>query len=172
MSPKQHDLVNKKHAQKYLNSCPASLCEMLLKLADAIPPDCFDFQNADKDGVDGVSKFVGKKLPGDFTMKTIAQNKAWELPVAEVKAKLKAGVPVGVYLNPTNTPAHGWLVDSIQPNAAGEDEIRLVSKASELGNGEGNQTVTMTVTAAAAANMKWSDPVYLEKLAVPNVGNS
>ncbi len=171
MNPKQRHLIENEHAQKYLNSCPASLCEMLLKLADAIPSNCFDFQSADQNGVDGVSKFVGKKLPGDLTMKRLVPSKDWELPIAGIKAKLAAGVPVGVYLNPGNKPAHGWLVDEIRQNAAGDDEIVLISKPSELGNGEGKQTITMTVTAAAASNMKWSDPVFLESIAPSNGGN-
>lgn len=164
MTPQQRELIDHQHAQKYQDSCAASVCEMLLKLAAAIPPDSCDLQDAYPNGVDGVSKFVGTVLPGDHTIKALPQRHAWEFPLAAVKTKLNAGIPVAIFLNPAHAPAHGWLVDDIRQNSAGEEEILLVSKYSERGSGEGKITATKAITVGDAATMKWSDPVYLEKL--------
>lgn len=38
MTHAQRDLVGNKRRQKYLNSCPASVCDMLLNLADKFCP--------------------------------------------------------------------------------------------------------------------------------------
>src|SRR5471030_290239 len=110
MTPAQRELIDHQHAQKHLNSSPASLCEMLLKLAGAIPVDCSEYQDADPDGKGGVGKLVGKKLPQGYAFKKIPQQHPWEFPAAAIKAKLAANIPVGVYLNPDHQRAHGWLV--------------------------------------------------------------
>lgn len=107
MTPDQRDIVDTKHAQKYLSSCPASLCEMLLKFEGAIPLDSSQFQDADPSGSEGVSKFLNMKLADEYTLRRIAQAKPWEFPMADIKAKLAAKIPVGVYLNPAAAPAHG-----------------------------------------------------------------
>jgi len=169
MMPAHRNLVDTKHAQKYRMSCPASLCEMLLKFEGAIPDDTTTYQDADPTGGNGFSKFVDKRLPKNLTMRRIKQAKDWEFPEKEVRAKLAAGTSVGVFLNIPGE-VHGWIVDKIAPNGAGEDEIHLVSKYSEDGKGLGKQTAMKMVKLADAPNLKWSDAVYLESLPAPPKG--
>lgn len=139
---------------------------MLLKLEGAIPLDSSQFQDADPHGRDGVSKFLNLKLSDVHTLSRITQGKPWEFPMAEVKAKLAANIQVGVYLNPANSPAHGWLVDEIRTNAEGAEEIVLVSKYSENGQGSGKITAVKIVL-ASDRTLRWSDPIYADKWVAP-----
>lgn len=144
-------------------SCPASLCELLLKLEGALPKDSTLLQDADPSGGAGFSNFLGKPLAGGYTMRRLAQTVPWEFPLVSIRATLAANVPLGIFLN-TPGRVHGWIVDAIRVNAAGEEEIHLVSKYSEDGNGSGRLTATDTIKVKDAGNHKWSDAVFLEKL--------
>lgn len=146
-------------------SCPASLCEMLLKFEGALPKDSTVLQDADPGGGGGFSNFLGKPLAGGHTLRRIAQLNAWEFPLATIRQKLAANVPVGIFLNIPGR-VHGWLIDGIRANAGREEEIHLVSKYSEDGSGCGRKTVTETIKLKDATNHRWSDAVFLEKLPV------
>lgn len=167
MTPAQRELVDKDQYQKYLSSCPASLCEMLLKFEGAIPKDSVQLQDADPGGQDGFKNFVDQLLPNNFTMRKLPQSTAWEFPLADVRAKLAMGVPIGIFLNIPGQ-VHGWLIDKIAANAAGEEELHLLSKPSESGKGEGKLTVSKTITLVDVPKYKWSDAVFIEKLPLPS----
>jgi hypothetical protein len=162
MTPAQRSIIDQ-HAQIFPTSCPGSLLEMLLKVVGAIPPDCFDFQRADPTGMLGLGPYSGARLPGDYTLRRIAQGVPWEFPLAGIKAKLNDGVVVGIFENPPGG-AHGWVIDEIRINGAGVEEIVLTTKPSEMRHGEGKITVSRAMSVPDAANLRWSDPVFVEKL--------
>jgi hypothetical protein len=56
----------------------------------------------------------------------------------KIRDELAAGRSVGVYLPGDNGVAHGWVVVDVEA-----DQLVLLSKCSELGGGEGANTVEM-----------------------------
>jgi hypothetical protein len=163
MTPEDHDIIDKKHAQKHFNSCPTSMVEMLLKLKRAVPDTYSELQDDDPTGKEGVGHLVNAKLAGNWTARRIPAGD-WEFPLVDIKAKLAAGEPVGIVENPENAYAHGWIVTAVKTNAAGEEEVHLKSKYSEDGSGSGKKSVPMVVKAAELSKHRWSDPLYLEQI--------
>jgi hypothetical protein len=163
MNPEDHDIIDNKHAQMHLNSCPTSMVEMLLKLKRVVPDAYSELQDDDPTGQKGVGHLVNAKLQGNWIVRRILAGD-WEFPLADIKAKLAAGEPVGIVENPANAHAHGWIVTAVKTNAAGEEEVHLKSKYSEDGSGSGKKSVTMVVRAAELSKHRWSDPLYLEQI--------
>ncbi len=163
MTPGQRKQIDDEHRQKYLDSCPGSTIEMLLKLNRAVPPDFYQYQDADPNGLIGVGNYVDQKLEGDWRLRRIPQAAAWAFPLPETKAKLAAGQVVAIFDNPAGRRAHGWLVDEIRPGPAGEDEVVLRSKYSEDGSGKGKSTAVDCIKISDLSKHRWSDPIFLEK---------
>lgn len=90
MTPEDHDIIDKKHAQKHFNSCPTSMVEMLLKLKRAVPDTYSELQDDDPTGKEGVGHLVNAKLAGNWTARRIPAGD-WEFPLVDIKAKLAAG---------------------------------------------------------------------------------
>lgn len=162
MNDKQRKQVEDDHRQKYLDSCPGSAIEMLLKLNGAAPSDLYQYQDADPNGVVGVGKYVDQQLEGGWRLKRMPQPGDWAFPLNEIKAKLAAGEVIAIFDNPAGGRAHGWLVDEVRQDAAGE-EVVLRSKYSEDGSGSGKLTAVDCVKVSDLANRRWSDPIFLER---------
>ncbi|MFZ5497259.1 MAG: hypothetical protein ACOZE5_18205 [Verrucomicrobiota bacterium] len=163
MNDAQRQQIDTAHIQKYPDSCPGSTIEMLLKLNGAAMPDLYRYQNEDPGGALGVGKYVDQSLEGGWRLRRIVPPADWAFPLNEIKAKVAADEVVAVFENPKVGKAHGWLVDEIRMEAAGEKEVVLRSKYSEDGSGSGKVTALKTSKVADLCNHRWSDPIFLEK---------
>jgi len=155
MDSKIFDVINHHH-QKYRNSCSPSLVEMLLKLENAVPGDYYDEQDRDKDQNVGLANIANKTIYGLTFRRFDAQveNKSLQQRIDEELAK---GQFLGVYL-PVGGGVHSFVI-------AGKvnQEYLLLSKYSELGNGEGSQTIEGYIPAHAIPQLERFDVIYYAK---------
>ena len=146
------------HAQKYVASCSPSLIEMILKIYEAVPLDYFDLQHANPH-LEGLEKYNGKVLHGvSFQKHDPATGQSF---LDRLRMELEQGHIVGLYCynkdqpDPLKKDVHGWILYDLTP-----DHIHLVSKPSELGAGEGRQTICVSFPLIGENSVQITDLVF------------
>jgi len=141
------------HRQKYSDSCSPSLVEMMLKIEGRVLSEYYILQDEYKNDNVGLSVFNGREIEGlrfhqfiPSDNETFAQRiiKQWAL-----------GRLFAVYTQGPNGKYHGWIVADIK-----DDQIFLLSKYSERGNGEGHQTAESTLRISEAIPPKITDLLF------------
>ena len=122
----------------------------MLKAVGAIDVECFAFQDSDRDGRHQLKYFVGRSLPGGYTIRKL------QLPTLGVKSfpfefivsAARAHIPVVVFIDDYSTTPLGWMTARVVRDPNGNTELQLVSKPPEFGNGEGQITIYQYISPA------------------------
>lgn len=155
------------HSQKYRLSCSPSIVELLLKLEGKVATDYFVLQDKYKDQNIGLDFARNQTLEG---LQFKQHNLSTEGSFADrITSELAAGRFVGIYVKNSHG-YHGWVVTEIDSKR----NLILCSKPSELGNGEGKETIHDSVPLADCIPPRITDCVYyrheqpdLDKSAAP-----
>jgi hypothetical protein len=143
------------HEQRYRLSCSPSLIELILKIEGRVRSDYYELQDKYKDQNVGLGVFEGQTIEGIAFHKhdpskqgTFAEriNAEWN------RRQLFAAYTLN---NGSATDYHGWIVADV----AG-DEVKLLSKYSECGNGEGKRTATSIIRISEAIPPRITDLLF------------
>ena len=144
------------HRQFYKSSCSPSLIELLLKIHDLVPLDFYELQDCYQNQNIGLIHFRDKVFQG---LRIHCHDESKGQPyLSRLQELFAAGQIVALYCITPNDPnrnRHGWIVEEIQ-----SDRIYLLSKYSELGNGEGKQTARLDLPTAGHEAIQISDLIY------------
>lgn len=148
-------LIVDNHEQRYKDSCSPSLIEILLKVHRLVEPGYYELQDLYKNNNVGLTHFRNQKIEGlhvhchDESKGQSFRDRLQEL--------LKAGQTVALYCENKGDPSkcHGWLVNGVQGQ-----EIHLLSKYSEEGNGEGKITAQETFPLTGQGAIQITDLIY------------
>jgi hypothetical protein len=142
------------HRQKYSDSCSPSLCEMLLKLSEAVDSSYYDEQDRDKNNPVGLDNIRNKTIHGRTFRRF--DSKATQTPLVDkIQQELSRGKFLGIFL-PIGT-VHGFVIAAMDSY-----HILLLSKYSEDGKGSGLITTRHLLPVADAHNLERFDCIYYE----------
>jgi hypothetical protein len=142
------------HRQLYEKSCSPSLVEMILKIEGVVSSDYYELQAKYKNDQIGISVFDGFTIKGlnFFTHKESRDG----LFADRINKEWTAGRLFAAYtMNDDLSGYHGWVVSAMNQGTAS-----LLSKYSELGNGEGRQTAESTLQITEAVPPKITDLLF------------
>jgi hypothetical protein len=139
------------HHQKYSDSCAPSLCEMLLKLSGAVGTNYYEEQDRDKNDTVGLSNIKDKTLHG----RTFRHFDRRTPLIDKIKTELQKGKFLGIFL-PIGK-FHGFVIAAMD-----SQHILLLSKYSELGQGQGRVTTRHFLPVADVHNLQGFDCVFYE----------
>jgi len=143
------------HSQLYRLSCSPSLIELLLKAHGLVSQDFYELQNQYQNENVGLTCFGNRKMQGLY-IHCHDESKGQSF-LDRLQELLKEGHTVALYcVNPDGHGCHGWLVDGVRGG-----RLYLLSKGSELGNGEGHQTVESTLQVnSGKSDRRITDLIY------------
>ena len=128
------------HYQKYKKSCSPSLIEIMLKRYELVSENYYALQDKYQNDNVGLEHFGGETIEGlHIEQHNTGGGQSF---VERIRKEYADGKMIGLYCITPGDPAegrHGWIVEDIQG-----DQIKLLSKFSELGKGEGKDTAEPT----------------------------
>src|SRR5437899_7312077 len=127
MNPAEIRIIVDKHAEKYRNSCSASLAEMLLKIEGAVSTEYYAEQHRDKEGNVGLRNIKNQSTAG-YTFQRLQDIPSSKTLSERIDELLGSGHQVGIYTEVKPVEFHGFVIAGKQDN-----KYVLLTKQSELG---------------------------------------
>lgn len=146
-------LLLRDHRQLYPKSCSPSLVEIMLKYHRLVPQDFYELQEKYQNENVGLIYFAGQTLHG-LRIERHDPSKGQSF-VGFIRNEFPKGRLIGLYcVTPGQNSCHGWIVAEVLG-----DRIFLLSKCSELGNGEGKETVRLEMSLEGKGAIQITDVI-------------